>query len=227
MLAALHERDVVERDSAGRYRPGLALLSLGLGVQGRDPVVQATRPILEQEAQALGETVFLVGRRRSSLRVLDKCEGSGFLRVAPGIGDVIPFDRTAAGQLYAALAPDLPGAGAEDEGATSAPGASPADGEILLRGYATNRDAWIDGLSVLAVPIWQGLPPGPRELAACLALGASSRRFDEIGEERIARRLLAAAERASERLGVASASALGRDRTWAPGTSHRNRETVK
>jgi DNA-binding IclR family transcriptional regulator len=216
LLVALAERDVVERDEVGRYRPGLALLSLGLGVQGREPVVRAARPILEEEAAELGETVFLVGRRRASLRVLDKSEGSGFLRVAPGVGDVIPPDVTAAGKLFRVFAPATVLAVKSDIEPPSearAAGASSEDLEIHRLGYATNRDAWIDGLSVLAVPIWQGGPAAPRELAATLALGAASRRFDSIGEERIAGRLLAAAARVGERLGPGLAST--RNRTGA------------
>ena len=72
LLTSLVDREVVEQDESGRYRPGLALLSLGLGAQWQQPVVRAARPILEVEASALGETVFLVARRNATLRVLDK-----------------------------------------------------------------------------------------------------------------------------------------------------------
>ena len=100
LLASLAVRELVEQDESGRYRPGLALLTLGLGVQRREPVVALARDCLEAEAAELGETVFLVAERQGTLRVLDKCEGSGFLRAAPGVGDVIPADVTAAGKLY-------------------------------------------------------------------------------------------------------------------------------
>jgi len=179
LLASLVERDVVERDAAGRYQPGLALLSLGLAAQGREPLVRAARPILEEESSVLGETVFLVGMRRGRLRVLDKSEGSGFLRAAPEVGDVVPSDVTAAGKLYA------------DARRGEGPG---------LR-QAVNRDAWIEGLSVLAVPIHHD-QIGEDGLAGVLALGAASARFDALGEERVASRLLAAAERVRARLGL-------------------------
>ena len=206
LLTTLVEREVVERDETGRYRPGLALLALGLGAQEREPVVQAARPALESEAMALGETVFLVGRRGGRLRVLDKFEGPGFLRAAPGVGDVIPGDVTAAGQLYRVF-------GGEQGDFIDAPSsakshdASAQDieaAEILRRGYAINRDAWIDGLSVLGVPIWQRQGGGHSRMVAVLALASSSPRFETIGEEAIAGRLLAAAERVGVRLGVGS-----------------------
>lgn len=197
LLAALIRREMVERDELGQYRPGLALLSLGIGAQGREPVVAAARPVLEAEARAIGETVFVVGMRRGSLRVLDKYEGSGFLRAAPEVGDVIPSDVTAAGKLYRVF-----GDPAEFESDARAASFT-NEGEVVSgRGYATNRDAWIDGLSVLGVPIWQQEAASTRRLAATLALAAPSARFDVIGEERIARRLLAAADEISGRLGA-------------------------
>lgn len=207
LLASLAVRELVEQDESGRYRPGLALLTLGLGVQRREPVVALARDCLEAEAAELGETVFLVAERQGTLRVLDKCEGSGFLRASPGVGDVIPADVTAAGKLYrvhraGAVGGALVGAEAEAERE-----------ELVRRGYAVNRDAWIDGLSVLGVPIWQRSPTGGTRLAAVLALAAASTRFEAIGEARIASRLVAAATAVGERLGVTS------------GTSPRGRET--
>jgi DNA-binding IclR family transcriptional regulator len=193
LLTSLLEREVVERDGVGQYRPGLALLSLGIGAQGREPVVAAARPILEAEVTELGETVFVVGKRRGRLRVLDKLEGTGFLRAAPGVGDVIPSDVTAVGKLYRVFGDHTALDSIEQD-------------EVLQRGYATNRDAWIDGLSVLGVPIWQQEGGSDRRLVATLALAAATARFDELGEEAIARRLLAAADQVAGRLGVASPS---------------------
>ncbi|MBK7949537.1 MAG: helix-turn-helix domain-containing protein [Deltaproteobacteria bacterium] len=194
LLAALVDREVVEQDESGRYRPGLALLALGLGAQRREPVVELARPRLEAEAAALGETVFLVASRRGQLRVLDKVEGSGFLRAAPGVGDVIPADVTAAGKLYRAYHPvDL----AERESAELE--------AIRSQGHAVNRDAWIEGLSVLAVPIWQPDAEGGLRIAAVLALAAASPRFEALGEAVIAERLRAAAAEVSGRLGARGA----------------------
>ncbi len=194
LLAALAERELVEQDEAGRYRPGLGLLSLGLGVQQREPVAQLARDFLEAEAAELGETVFLVAERRGVLRVLDKCEGSGFLRAAPGVGDVVPADVTAAGKLYRVhRAPTVPSDLADPLGDDERAG-------IRARGYAVNRDAWIEGLSVLGVPIEQPTRAGVPKLAAVLALAAATPRFDAIGESRIAERLRRAAAAIGDRL---------------------------
>ena len=57
LLSSLVDREMVDRDEWGRYRPGLALLSLGIGAQRREPVVSAARPILVREAEGVGEAV--------------------------------------------------------------------------------------------------------------------------------------------------------------------------
>ena len=197
LLRSLADREVVSRDEHGRYRPGLALLSLGIGAQRGEPVIAAARPILEEEARTLGETVFLVGLRHDRLRVLDKVEGPGFLRAAPGVGDVVPAPPTAAGKLYeifgtSSAASDPPGEVALAEGEADS---------IRRRGYALNRDAWIDGLSVLGVPVWQGTGARARDLVAVMALAAASPRFDQLGEAAVAGRLLDAAAKVGDRLG--------------------------
>jgi DNA-binding IclR family transcriptional regulator len=196
LLASLVDREVVDRDEQGRYRPGLALLSLGLGAQAQEPVVRAARPVLEAEAMDLGETVFLVARRSQKLRVLDKCEGSSFLRAAPEVGDPVPSDVTAAGCIYRAF-------GESDARDPDSPDSIDvaSDRRAIAQGYATNRDTWLEGLSVLAVPIWQQRSAGSRDLVATLALGAASARFEALGEERVAGRMLVAADKVSERLG--------------------------
>ncbi|MBJ22873.1 MAG: IclR family transcriptional regulator [Deltaproteobacteria bacterium] len=203
LLSSLVDREVVDRDEVGRYRPGLALLSLGIGAQRREPVVSAARHALEAEADRFAETVFLVGLRHGRLRVLDKVEGPGFLRAAPGIGDVVPSDVTAAGKLYAVF-----GASLEQD---SLPAAEASD--IARQGYALNRDAWIEGLSVLGVPIWQSSGHGRRDLVAVLALAAASPHFERLGETEVAESLLGAAVRVTGRL-----AGTGSARRGAPET---------
>jgi DNA-binding IclR family transcriptional regulator len=140
-------------------------------------------------------------------------EGTGFLRAAPGVGDVIPSDVTAVGKLYRVFGDHtdytdhtdysrLAGIGPET---TVAHDPIESD-EIRRRGYALNRDAWIDGLSVLAVPIWQQEGESARRLVATLALAAATPRFDALGREAISRRLLSATDRIAGRLGVAGSS---------------------
>mgnify|MGYP000491076228 CR=1 FL=1 len=82
ILAPLLRRGLAEQDSDGRYRAGFALMALGLNVASREPLATAAKPVLESAAADLGETFFLVVARAGKLVVLEKAEGSGFLRAA-------------------------------------------------------------------------------------------------------------------------------------------------
>jgi len=128
LLSALARRGLVERDERGRYRPGVGLVALGLGVLEREPAVIAARPVLERFAHEVGETFFLVAARAGALVVLDKAEGTGFLRAAPRVGARVPVHATAVGKLYLALEPRALGAPASRRSAKR-PGASDAAAE--------------------------------------------------------------------------------------------------
>jgi DNA-binding IclR family transcriptional regulator len=171
LLVSLRRRGLVESDERGRYRPGIGLLALGLGVLDREPLVAAARPVLEAEAKALDETFFVVASRAGALTVLDKVEGTGFLRAAPRVGSIIPAHLTAVGRLYLAHAPDAlrslrvprsPSTASQTGGSRAARGRGPAEvpavdeRELALvrrRGYAENLGGWIEGLSVFAAPV--------------------------------------------------------------------------
>jgi DNA-binding IclR family transcriptional regulator len=201
LLSALGRRGLVERDERGRYRPGFGLVALGVGVLESEPVVAAARPVLEQAAQSLGETCFLVGARAERLVVLDKVEGTGFLRVAPTIGASVPVHATAVGKLFLAF----------DSGAVSAPSephelftehtlATPAlltaeVARVRECGFAESREEWTHGLSVLAAPVISA-----DRLVAAVAVAAPSQRYSELGSETIAAATRAAAGRVSARL---------------------------
>jgi IclR family acetate operon transcriptional repressor len=202
LLAVLTRRGLVERDHQGQYRPAVGLVALGLGVLEREPVVSAARPVLEQCAEAVGETFFLVGARAGGLVVLDKAEGNGFLRAAPRVGSVVPAHATAVGKLYLAFAPgdlELAAQGARtrftDRTLTRDKALAVDVAAVAQSGLARNRDEWISGLSVLAAPVWIG-----ERMAACVALAAASARMDELGEDALTTRVRSAAERITERL---------------------------
>jgi DNA-binding IclR family transcriptional regulator len=201
LLSSLRRRGLVEQDARGRYRTGMGLVALGLGALEREPVVVAARPVLEEEAESLDETFFLVGLRAQELVVLDKVEGTGFLRAAPRIGSTVPVHATAAGKLYLAFASaslSFPGGSLEAFTAQTAVDAGAlraAVAETKLRRWASNRDEWIPGLSVLAAPVLSG----DRMLAA-VALAMPSPRIEDFGEEALSRRVVRAGLRIASRL---------------------------
>jgi DNA-binding IclR family transcriptional regulator len=201
LLAALTRRGLVERDEGGRYQPGIALVALGLGALEREPLVALARRALEQEAAALAETVFLVGARAGRLYVLDKAEGTGFLRAAPRVGEAVPVHATAVGKLYLAFAPQrisLPSGALQrftPRTLASRRALERAVEAVRAQGFAENRDEWIPGMSVVAAPI---LARG--ELRGAIVVAAPSARLEDLGREATARRMRAAAAQIGARL---------------------------
>lgn len=201
LLAALGRRNLVDRDERGHYRPGSALIALGLGRLEREPLVAVARPVLEEQARALDETFFLVGLRAGDLVVLDKVEGTGLLRAAPRVGSCVPVHATAVGKLFLAFAPEaLPSPRAPLEAFTQQ---TTVDVEILAaavdearsRGWADSRDQWISGLSVLAAPVLVD-----SRMVAAVALATSTPRLEELGGEQLAPQLVRAGRRIAARL---------------------------
>jgi DNA-binding IclR family transcriptional regulator len=207
LLQALARRGLVEQEAGGRYAPGARLVALGLGAQERDPVVGVARPVLEEEAQALGETVFLTAPRGAAMVVLDKAEGRGYLRAAPRLGEQVPLHASAVGKLAFAFAPErfpLEEAGLEPftERTVRDREALRAEVERARRqGFAESHAEWIEGLSVVAAPVLLETPGGARRFVAALAVAAATSRLKELGPARVGKRTLEAARRIQARLG--------------------------
>jgi DNA-binding IclR family transcriptional regulator len=201
LLVALGKRGLVEQDAEGRYRLGMGVVALGCGLLEREPVVLAARPILEEAARVLGETLFLTAAREGEILVLDKVEGPGFLRAAPRIGEKVPLHATAVGRLHLAFAPDrveLPGGPLQ-----SFTPRTPIQRAAVLRevararrrGWAENREEWIPGLAVVAAPV-----RCDGRLVATVALAAPTVRLAARDRGRIAEQLVVAAARIADRL---------------------------
>lgn len=200
LLATLSRRGMVERDARGRYRLGVGLLSLGLGVLDQDPVVVAARPVMEAEAQALGETCFLVAVRAGELTVLDKVEGTGVLRASPRVGSRIPLHATAAGKLYLTFAADQLAVPREQWPRFTTHTLTSSEFAVELErvardGFAANMGEWIEGLSVFSAPV---LSQG--RLVAALALALPTGRVVELDREIIIARIKDAAARIGSRV---------------------------
>jgi IclR family acetate operon transcriptional repressor len=163
--------------------------------------VIAARPVLEQEAASLGETFFLVGLRAHDIVVLDKVEGTGFLRASPRVGSSVPVHATAVGKLFLAFSPgemSFPRGSLEAFTPSTAvdPGAlRAAVAETKLRRWASNHEEWHPGLSVLAAPVvvWE-------RMVAAVALALSSPRLEELGGEALAQRVVLAGRRIAARM---------------------------
>jgi IclR family acetate operon transcriptional repressor len=148
LLTSLCAHDLVEQHGDGRYALGVGLVRLGLSALAVDPFVRVARAELEREAHLFGETFFLVGARAGRLFVLDKVEGTGLLRAAPGVGTEVPADVTASGRLYLGLAPALLRESNETRRVPRR-----AIERAVGQGYDLNQGEWIAGLTVVAAPV--------------------------------------------------------------------------
>lgn len=200
LLAALGRRGLVERSERGHYRPGTALIALGLGALEGEPIVELARSVLVDTATGVGETIFLVAARSGELVVIDKAEGTGFLRVSPQVGERLPAHATAVGKLYLAFAPDLVTAEPEPTLFTPQTTATPEAlkdmiEDVRAQAIATNDEEWVSGLGVVAAPVFfRG------RLIAAVAVGAAAARLKEIGTEKVMEHVRSASARIEARL---------------------------
>lgn len=202
LLAALRRSDLVEQDDEGRYRPGVGLLGLALGVLDREPLVVAGRSVLERHAEALGETLFLVAARGGKLLVLDKVEGTGLLRASPRVGSSVPAHASAVGKLYLAHAPasvelERPLPRYTPRTIVSARRLESEVQHARAAGYAVSRGEWIEGLSVFAAPVFQS-----ERLIGAVCAAVASTRLPRLDERPFIQHLLQAAAAISSRLAV-------------------------
>jgi IclR family acetate operon transcriptional repressor len=199
LLRTLGRRALVEQDDRGRYRLGPGLLTLGLAAVEREPLVSAARSVLEAEANALNETVFVVAARGGALTVLDKAEGSGFLRASPRVGSTVPVHATAVGKLYFTFAPTQVELGDlsrfTDRTIETRAALQRAAKTTRTRGYALNDEEWINGLSVVAAPVLVR-----NQLRGAIAVAAATVRMHALGTDRVARRCVAAARSVADTL---------------------------
>jgi len=214
LLRTLTRRGLVEQREDGRYALGSGLIELGVGALAGEPLLELARPHLAEEANVLGETVFLTVPRQGKLIVLDKAEGRGFLRAAPRVGSSVPVHATAVGKLAMAFAPEAFPLPRDPVKAYTAqtecqPLALRREVELARqRGFALNQEEWIEGLSVVAAPI---LDAGQR-LVGAVAVAAPSSRLRELGTEYVATRTCRVSADVAARLGARSASVGRRGR---------------
>lgn len=107
LLTALRHRGFVSQDKPnGVYRPGRALLEIGLTAIGRIDIRRAARPVLEQLRDTTQETASLLLLEGNSVRFIDCVESPRSVRVGSRTGIVLPAHCTAGGKAILAALPD-------------------------------------------------------------------------------------------------------------------------
>ena len=181
-MKSLEARNLIVQGNDRSYALGFGLVALARAASLNDPLLAAAKPILDELAQSVSETVYLVTDHAGDLRVVAKAEGTSFLRATPDIGSLIPASKTAVGKLYNVYAPERLG---------TVPRMSNRTKEITRHArYAMNREEWQPGLSVIAVPV---MVDGA--FRGALALATVAQRMALLSEKKLARLLVEASAR--------------------------------
>ena len=231
LLSALEGEGLVQRAPKGEaYRLGPELAALGLRALGATDLLLAARPELPALAEATQETAsleVLVGRE---VVILDEVRGRRVLAAVPEVGAHSPAHATSTGKAQIAFLPE------EQWQEFLTPPLSRLTPKTLCepetlrrelrrvrtRGYATTLEELEPGYVGVGVPV-RG---ANGSVVATLSVGGPSTRLTAERVSEIAQLLLAAASRASERLGFREDKArrgATRDRPGIPRGPHQRR----
>jgi DNA-binding IclR family transcriptional regulator len=104
ILDSMLHNGFVERDSAGKYRLGRKLLSLGSRVSARSDVRQIALPVMARLRDELGESVNLTIREGDEVVYIEKATPNRMMHVQQLVGSRAPLHVTAVGKLMLAMA---------------------------------------------------------------------------------------------------------------------------
>ncbi len=185
LMAMLAYHGFVRQEPESRaYTAGPALVEIGLAAVRELDIRLHARPVLEQLAAALGETVHLAVLEGGNVRYLDAVESPRALRVASRTGTALAANCTASGK---ALLAQLPA----DEAAALLGGGGPLPAltgrsitdrarlraelsRVRARGCAVNVEESEEGVASVAVAV-----RGPRQPAALVVSAPVSRMTDQ------------------------------------------------
>lgn len=207
LLAALEERELVEQtQDRGKYRLGFGILRLASAVPGQLDVTHQARPICEQLAAQLGETVNIAVRRSHFVVNIDQARGPSAVATHNWVGELTPLHATSSGKvLLAYMTPDE----RRDVLASSrltrlTPHTITSQRELETQvdaaardGYASSIEELEEGLNAVAVPVRDHTG----RVIAALSVSGPVYRFTKDRLREVIPDLLAAAAAISHRMG--------------------------
>ena len=166
LLQTAEAEGFLQRDLDGRsYGPGPRLRALAVSTISSEHLRTARLTILRGVAEQIGETCNLATPDREGMTYLDRVETEWPLRIQLPIGTQVPFHCTASGKMYlSTLRPHVlktilmarPLEQRTDSTLTELD-AIKAELEITRqRGYSTDSEEFMSGMTALAVPVWDG-----------------------------------------------------------------------
>lgn len=208
LLTALRRRGFVMQDRPnGAYRPGPALVEIGLAAVSRIDIRRVARPVLEDVREQTQETVSLAVLEGTSIRFVDCAESPRSVRVGNRTGVVRPAHASAVGKAILAglSAAELDRRYPHEELPAATTGAALTSrtalraelAQIRTQGYALNWEESVDGVCAVAVALRDTVG---QPLAGLGVAAPSSRMGDPEAIRAFAPAVLRGAELVHERL---------------------------
>ncbi len=208
ILNTLAYYNLLERDETTKtYRLGQGLYVLGSRARPRTDLYTVAHPYLVELARAVSETVLLGVFREEHVFILDREEAPHDLKISARIGQRMPFNAGVFGYIFNAA---LPAAQLAElihaRGLRSfTPGSMtrlPAYRKVLAqvreRGYAVEREQFLEGVSAVAAPVVNA----SGQVAGVLCIVGLSARLPQTRLEELADRVQAVAAEISRALGA-------------------------
>jgi DNA-binding IclR family transcriptional regulator len=207
LLAALEDRGLVEQNhDRGRYQLGFGILRLASAIPARLDLVQQARPVLDELAATLGETVNLAVLREHFAVNVDQARGTAAVAAQNWVGELTPLHATSSGKVLLAHVPDTQRAELIDRtGLPKLTGATLTSRSAFERelakvrtdGFATTFEELEEGLNALAVPVCDHRSA----VIAAVSVSGPAYRLTAARIEEVTPDLFAGGRRISERMG--------------------------
>lgn len=166
LLQTAEAEGFLQRDLDGRsYGPGRRLRALAVSTMSAEHLRTARLTILRGVAEQIGETCNLATPDREGMTYLDRVETEWPLRIQLPIGTQVPFHCTASGKMYlSTLRPNILRSILATRPLERHTDATLTDIDKLRaeldltreRGYSTDNEEFMDGMTALAVPVLDG-----------------------------------------------------------------------
>jgi len=163
LLQTAEAEGFLQRDLDGRsFGPGPRLRALAVSTISSEHLRTARLAILRGVAEQIGETCNLATPDREGMTYLDRVETEWPLRIQLPIGTQVPFHCTASGKMYlSTLRPHILRSLLAARPLEKRTGRTLTDLEKIRaelevtrqRGYSTDDEEFMDGMTALAVPV--------------------------------------------------------------------------
>lgn len=206
LLGTLEARGLVEQSgSRGRYQLGYGVVQIAAGVAGRHDLTIIGRPVCEELARTVGETVNIAVLDGREVVSIGQVIGASAVTTVNWVGQRNPLHVTSAGKVFLTWLPPEQLEEVLSDGLqryTEHTVVDPSElraqlADVRRRGYASTHDEYEIGLAAVAAPIRDA----DGEVVATVSVSGPTFRLTPTAVPDMAVHVMAAAAEISERNG--------------------------